>query len=65
MDFQMPTHNHEAGMPIDLKRTGMCLHMMLYTLDELFYVFWGIGTNDIDGQTWIKTAAFSSPVSSP
>ena len=24
--------------------------MMLYTLDELFYMFQGIGTNDIDGQ---------------
>ena len=46
----MPTHDHKTGMPIDLKRTGTCPCMMLYTLDELFYVFWGIGTNDIDGQ---------------
>ena len=38
------------GMPIDLKRTGMHPCMMLYALDELFYMFWGIGTNDIDGQ---------------
>ena len=46
----MPTHNREMGVPIDLRRTGMCWHMMLYALDELFYVFQGIGTNDIDGQ---------------
>ena len=28
----------------------MCLGMMLYALDELFYMFWGIGANNIDGQ---------------
>ena len=50
MDFQTPTHNHEIGAPIDLRRTGTHLHMMLYVLDELFYVFQGIGTNNIDGQ---------------
>ena len=48
-DFQMPTYG-EIGVPIDLKRTGTCPRMMLYTLDELFYMFRGIGTNDIDGQ---------------
>ena len=50
VDFQMPTHNHEMGTPIDLRRTGTCPHMMLYTLDELFYMFQGIATNHIDGQ---------------
>ena len=37
-------------MPIALRRTGMCPHMMLYTLDELSCMFWGVGTNNIDGQ---------------
>ena len=49
VDFQMP-HNQEMGMPIDLRRTGTHLHMMLYTLDELFYMFQGVGANDIDRQ---------------
>ena len=49
-DFQMPTHDCKMGMPIDLRRTGMHLHMMLYVLDELFNVFQGVGANDIDGQ---------------
>ena len=46
----MPTHNHKTGAPIDLKRTGTRPRMMLYALDELFYMFGGIGTNNIDGQ---------------
>ena len=50
MDFQMPTHDRETGTPIDLRRTGTHPCMMLYTLDELFYMFWGIGANDIDRQ---------------
>ena len=49
-DFQMPTHDHEVGMPIDLRRTGTHPCMMLYALNELFYLFWGVGTNNIDGQ---------------
>ena len=40
----------ETGTPRDLRRTGTHPHMMLYALDELFYMFWGIGTNDIDRQ---------------
>ena len=50
MDFQMPTYDQEMGAPIDLKRTGTCPHMMLYTLDKLFYVLQGVGTNDMHGQ---------------
>ena len=46
----MPTHNHETGTPIDLRMNGTHTRMMLYALDELFYMFWGIGANDIDGQ---------------
>ena len=49
-DFQMPTFTHKMSTPIDLRRTGMHPCMMLYTLDELFYMFQGIGTNDIDRQ---------------
>ena len=49
VDSQMPTNDHKRGMPIDLRRTGMCPHMMLYALDEFFYVFRGIGVNAING----------------
>ena len=49
-DFQMPMHDGKTGTPIDLRRTGMSPCMMLYTLDEFFYVFLGIGINDIDMQ---------------
>ena len=38
------------GVPINVLRTGTCLHMMLYVLDELFYVYRGVGANDMDGQ---------------
>ena len=50
VDFQTPNHNHKTGTPIDLRRNGTHPHMILYALDELFYMFWGIGANDIDGQ---------------
>ena len=37
-------------MPIDVLRTSTCPCMMLYVLDELFYVYRGVGANDVDGQ---------------
>ena len=49
-DFEMPTFDHETGTPCIQKRTGMCPHMMLYAMDEMFHVFWGVGANDVDGQ---------------
>ena len=39
VDFLMPTHDHEMGALIDLKRTGMCPRMMLYALDDFFTCF--------------------------
>ena len=29
---------------------GWCPKILLYALDELFHVFWGMGTNDLNGQ---------------
>ena len=49
-DFQTPTYDQEMGVPIDVLRTGMHPRMMLYMLDELFYVYRGVGTNNMDGQ---------------
>ena len=49
-DFQTPTYDQDMGMPINVLRTSMHLRMMLYALDELFYVYRGMDTNDVDGQ---------------
>ena len=48
--FQMLTCEWDTGTPIDVLRTGSHLRMLLYTLDELFYVYRGVGENDVDGQ---------------
>ena len=37
-------------MPINVLRTGMHPHMMLYMLDKLFCIYRGVGMNDVDGQ---------------
>ena len=49
-DFEMPTYDHEMGMPCNQKRTETCPHMMLYAMDEMFHIFWGMGANNLDGQ---------------
>ena len=49
-DFQTPTYEWDKGMPIDVLRTGSHPCMLLYVLDELFYVYKGVGVNDMDGQ---------------
>ena len=49
-DFQMPTYEHDTGAPIDVLRTGSHPCMLLYMLNELFYVYKGVGVNDEDGQ---------------
>ena len=49
-DFQTPTYDRGTGDPIDVLRTGSHLRMLLYALDELFYVYKGVGGNDVDGQ---------------
>ena len=46
----MPTYDHETGVSCNQKRTGMCLCMMLYDMDEMFHVFWGAGANDLNRQ---------------
>ena len=46
----MPTYDHEKGTPCNQKRTGTCPHMMLYAMDEMFHLFWGVGANNLDGQ---------------
>ena len=54
----MPTHDHKMGVPIDLRRTGACPCMILYALDELFYVFQGVGSNYIDEQCIVACDAY-------
>ena len=49
-DFQMPTYERDTGVPIDVLRTGSHPHMLLYVLNELFYVYRGVGENDVDRQ---------------
>ena len=48
--FQMLTYERGMGSPINVLRTGSHSHMLLYMLDELFYVYKGVGGNDVDGQ---------------
>ena len=38
------------GVPIDVLRTGSHPCMLLYMLDELFYVYKGVGGKDVDRQ---------------
>ena len=45
-----PTYDHEMGMPCNQKRTGTHPHMMLYAMDEMFHIFWGMAANDVNGQ---------------
>ena len=49
-DFQMLTYERGMGAPINVLRTGICPCMLLYMLDELFYVYKGVGGNDVDRQ---------------
>ena len=49
-DFQMPSNEWDMGTPINVLMTSSCPHMLLYVLDELFYVYKGVGVNDVDGQ---------------
>ena len=49
-DFQMPTYEWDTGTPIDVLRTGSHPHMLLNMLNELFYMYRGVGQNDADGQ---------------
>ena len=49
-DFQMLTYEWDTGAPIDVLRTGSHPCMLLYSLDELFYVYRGVGENDMDRQ---------------
>ena len=49
-DFQTLTYEWDMGAPINVLRTGSCKHMLLYMLDKLFYMYKGVGANDVDGQ---------------
>ena len=46
----MLTYERDMGMPIDVLRTSSHPCMLLYMLDELFYVYKGVEVNDADGQ---------------
>ena len=49
-DSSSPTFDTDDLSPCSIKHTGSCPKMLLYALDELFHVFRGMGTNDLDGQ---------------
>ena len=46
----MPSLSHKDLIPCDKERKGLRLKMLLYALDELFYVFRKLGLNDVDGR---------------
>ena len=62
-DFQTPTYDRDTGAPINVLRTSTCPRMMLYTLDELFFICRGMGTNDVDGQHIIAYEIHCSVIS--
>ena len=49
-DFSAPTFDIDDLSPCSIKCTGSHPKMLLYALDELLHVFWGMGANDIDRQ---------------
>ena len=49
-DFSVPTLDIDDQSPCSIKCMGSHPKMLLYTLDKLFHVFWGMGANDLDGQ---------------
>ena len=50
VDFHTPTYERETGVAIDVLQTGSHPRMLLYMLDELFYVYKRVGVNDVDRQ---------------
>ena len=46
----MPTHERGSGAPIDMLRTGSHPCMLLHVLNILFYMYKGVGGNDMDRQ---------------
>ena len=42
--------DHDDLHPCSVKCTGPCPKMLLYVLNELFHVFWGVGANGLYGQ---------------
>ena len=61
-NFQMPTYEQDMGGPINVLRTGSHPHMLLYALDELFYVYKGVGVNDADRQCIVAYCMIPVPV---
>ena len=49
-DYYAPTLLHETLVPYNKIQEGMHPKMLLYALDELFYVFRRVGVNNIDGK---------------
>ena len=50
MDFHTPTFQRETGAALDMLHTGYCLHVLMYMLDELFFIFKKLQANDFDAQ---------------
>ena len=47
---QTPTDKWDMGMHFNVLMTGSHLRMLLYKLNELFYMYRGVGENDTDRQ---------------
>ena len=58
-DFHAPTFSHEDLTPCNIKCIGACPKMLLYTLNELFHIFQGVDTNDLNGQQVVTNEILS------
>ena len=47
-DFHTPTFEREMGMALDVLHTSYHLHILMYMLNELFFVFKKLWANDFD-----------------
>ena len=50
LDFHTPTYKCETSTAIDMLHTGYCLCVLMYALDELFYIFKKLWAEDFDVQ---------------
>ena len=53
VDFHILTFEREMGMALDVLHTGYCLRILMYMLDELFFVFKKLQANDFDAQCMV------------
>ena len=53
VDFHTPTFKRGTGMVLDMLHTGYHLCVLMYMLDELFFVFKKLWTNDFNVQCMV------------